>query len=121
MSAFFDTNIVIDMLAGYPPALVEAASHAEVGISRITWIEVLVGAPDAATQQQWESFMAQFEVIEIDEAISREGIALRKQHRVKLPDALIWASARTYGADLVTRNTRDFAQGTLGIRIPYTR
>jgi hypothetical protein len=30
MSAFFDTNIVIDLLAGHPPALNEAASHAEV-------------------------------------------------------------------------------------------
>jgi predicted nucleic acid-binding protein len=121
MSAFFDTNIVIDMLAGHPPALVEAASHAEVGISRITWIEVLIGAPDSATQEQWESFMAQFQVVELDEDVSREGIVLRKQHRVKLPDALIWASARAYGADLVTRNTRDFAPGTPGIRIPYTR
>jgi hypothetical protein len=49
MSALFDSNIVIDLLAGHPPALAEAASHAEAAISRITWIEVLVGAPDEAT------------------------------------------------------------------------
>jgi len=57
MSAFFDTNIVIDLLAGYSPALAESARHSEVGISRITWMQVLIGAPDAATQANWESFL----------------------------------------------------------------
>lgn len=121
MSAFFDTNIVIDLLAGHPPALVEAASHSEVAISRITWMEVLIGAPDDATKAKWESFLNQFEMIEMDEDVCREAIALRQLHRIKLPDAIIWASARAYGADLVTRNTKDFKPGTSGIRVPYTR
>lgn len=120
MSAFFDTNIVIDLLAGNPSALTEAACHAEVAISRITWMEVLIGAPDTVTQANWESFLAQFELVEMDEGVCREAIQLRQQHRLKLPDALIWASARAYGSDLVTRNTRDFAVGTPGIRVPYT-
>ena len=121
MSAFFDSNIVIDLLAGHPEALLEAAQHHEVAISRITWMEVLIGAPDAAAQANWESFLEQFEVIEMDEEICREAIQLRQQYRLKLPDALIWASARAYGADLVTRNTKDFKPGTSGIRIPYMR
>ena len=69
MSAFFHTNIVIDLLAGHPPALAESARHSEVGISRITWMEVLIGAPDAATQTQWESFLRQFQLVEMDEDI----------------------------------------------------
>lgn len=121
MSAFFDSSIVIDMLAGHPPALAEAALHTEVAISRITWMEVLIGAPDAETQASWESFLSQFELVELDEAVCREAIQLRQQHRLKLPDALIWASARVYGADLVSRNTRDFAVGTPGVRVPYAR
>lgn len=121
MSAFFDSNIVIDMLAGQPPALAEAALHAEVAISRITWMEVLVGAPDAATQAVWESFLSQFELVELDEDVCREAIQLRRLHRLKLPDAIIWASARAYGADLVTRNTKDFKAGMPGVRVPYTR
>ncbi len=121
MSAFFDTNIVIDLLAGYPPALAEAALHSEVAISRITWMEVLIGAPNADIQAQWESFLSQFALVELDEDVCREAILLRQQHRVKLPDALIWASARAYGADLVTRNTKDFNAGTPGVSVPYTR
>jgi predicted nucleic acid-binding protein len=121
MRALFDTNVVIDLLAGYPPALTEAALYQDVAISRITWMEVLVGAPDAPTQTIWESFLSQFEMVELDESISRAAIQLRQQYRVKLPDALIWASALQFGANLVTRNTRDFKPGTQGIRIPYQR
>lgn len=120
MSAFFDSNIVIDMLAGHTQALVEAGRYDEVAISRITWMEVLIGAPDAVIQASWESFLSQFEVVELDEEVCREAIRLRQQHRLKLPDALIWASARAYGADLVTRNIKDFKSDTSGIRIPYT-
>ncbi|MFZ4764870.1 MAG: PIN domain-containing protein, partial [Roseimicrobium sp.] len=100
--------------------LAEAALHSEVAISRITWMEVLIGAPDADTQGNWESFLSQFELVELDEDVCRDAIQLRQQHRLKLPDALIWASARAYGADLVTRNTKDFKTGTPGIRVPYT-
>lgn len=121
MSAFFDTNIVIDLLAGHPPALVEAATHQNVGISRITWMEVLVGAPDATTHAAWEAFLGQFDLIELDESVCRDAILLRQQHRLKLPDALIWASAKAYGTDLITRNTKDFKPGTPGVRVPYTR
>lgn len=121
MRAFFDSDIVIDMLAGHPPALAEAALYAEVAISRITWMEVLIGAPDTATQANWESFLAQFEMVELDENVCRDAIQLRQSHRLKLPDALIWACARAYGTDLLTRNTKDFAPGTSGVRVPYTR
>ncbi|HEY1052594.1 MAG TPA: type II toxin-antitoxin system VapC family toxin [Prosthecobacter sp.] len=121
MSALFDTNIVIDLLAGYPPALAEASSHANAAISRITWMEVLIGAPDATVQSQWESFLGQFDMVEMDEAVCRDAIQLRKQHRMKLPDALIWASARAYSADLVTRNTKDFSSSTPGVKVPYVR
>jgi len=121
MKAFFDTNIVIDLLAGHPPALTEAALYTEAAISRITWMEVLIGAPDAGTQAKRESFLDQFVVVEMDESVCREAIQLRQQHRIKLPDALIWGSAVTWGAELITRNTKDVAPGTPGIRIPYTR
>lgn len=121
MTGCFDTNIVIDLLSAFPPALAEARNYTEVVISRITWVEVLVGAPDAPTQQRWESFLARFRLVEMDEAVCREAIGLRKHQRLKLPDALIFASARHHGCPFVTRNTRDFPPGTPGVRVPYTR
>jgi hypothetical protein len=43
MIAVFDTNIVIDALNGVTDADVEYSRYARVLISRITWIEVMVG------------------------------------------------------------------------------
>jgi hypothetical protein len=38
---------------------------------------------------------------------------------MKLPDAIIWASARCNGRLLVTRNTKDFPAGDPVVRYPY--
>ena len=44
MIAAFDTNIVIDALNGLELADTEYSRYERVLISRITWMEVLVGA-----------------------------------------------------------------------------
>jgi predicted nucleic acid-binding protein len=121
MKGLLDTNIIIDLLAGYSPALHEVARYSGVFISRITWMEVLIGSPNAATTALWESFLNQFVLVELDETVCREAISLRQVHRIKLPDAIIWASARLNSVQLVTRNTKDFSVGTPGVRVPYTR
>jgi predicted nucleic acid-binding protein len=38
---------------------------------------------------------------------------------MRLPDAIIWASAKRENALLVTRNIRDFPEHEPGVRIPY--
>ena len=45
MIAVFDTNIIIDALNGVAAADAEYSRYERVLISRITWMEVLVGAP----------------------------------------------------------------------------
>ena len=44
MIAVFDTNIVIDALNGVSEADAEYGRYERVMISRVTWMEVLVGA-----------------------------------------------------------------------------
>lgn len=46
-------------------------------------------------------------------------IMLRRGSRLKLLDALVWASARSESALLVTRNTKDFPEDDPGVRVPY--
>lgn len=46
MDAVFDTNIIIDALNGIDEANVEYGRYEHVFISRITWMEVLVGAQE---------------------------------------------------------------------------
>jgi predicted nucleic acid-binding protein len=38
---------------------------------------------------------------------------------MRLPDAIIWATAQVNDALLVSRNTKDFKEEWGGIRIPY--
>lgn len=65
------------------------------------------------------SFLSGFEVIQLDEAVAVRAVELRRIHRMKLPDAIIWASADIRGAILVTRNSKDFPPDNPGMRIPY--
>lgn len=47
-------------------------------------------------------------------------VQIRRAQRIRLPDAIIWATAQVNNAVLVTRNTKDFPPDQEGIRLPYT-
>lgn len=119
MKAVFDTNIVIDLLNGILEANKEVGRYSQVAISRISWIEVLTGVRDHEDQTQVESLLAYFEMIELDEAVARRSIELRKQYRLKVPDAIVFASAKVRERVLVTRDLDDFPAGDPSIRVPY--
>ena len=114
----FDTNILIDALRGHPEAKAELRRAKRRWISRMTWMEVLAGANDA-TRTLVEAFLQRFAIIEIDEDVARRAALIRNQSRMKLPDAVIWASAQAAGHVLVTRNSKDFPANAPGVRIPY--
>ncbi len=106
VNAVFDTNIVIDALNGVPEADAEYSQYDRVLISRITWMEVLVGAEDDDAQVR-DFLQTHFEVIPLDVAVAEEAVQLRRARHIRLPDAIIWATARTHQAVLVARNTKD--------------
>lgn len=115
----FDTVILIDALRDVAPARVELLRHKRNWISRISWIEVMAGARPEESEIV-EDFLRHFSVVEISEDVGRRAAAIRSQRRsLKLPDAIIWASAQTSGKIIVTRNTRDFPAQMPGIRVPY--
>ena len=119
MMALFDTNILIDYLRGRSEAETELARHRRKAISVVTWMEVLAGARDEAEEDVIEMFLRDFRLIELSRPIAREAVALRRSHRIRLPDAIIWATARHESALLVTRNTKDFPRDEPGVRVPY--
>ena len=65
-------------------------------------------------------FLASFEVIAVTETVAERAVKLRREKRMKLPDAIILASAIEYGLLFVTRNTKDFDSRWPGVRIPYS-
>ena len=116
----YDTVILIDALRDLEPAKKELLRNKRNWISRISWIEVLAGA-DQEEDSAIEEFLGYFSVIELSEDIGRRAAIIRAYHRkIRLPDAIIWASAQTSGRILVTRNTKDFPANMPGIRVPYT-
>jgi len=118
MRAVFDTNIIIDAMNGVPQADTEYSSYERVFISIITWMEVLVGTLE--DEKEIREFLGSyFEIIPLDEEVAETAVLLRRHYRIRLPDALIWATAQVQGASLVTRNTKDFRPEWEGIRIPY--
>jgi hypothetical protein len=46
-------------------------------------------------------------------------VDLRQKHRVKLPDAIVWASAQAHSLLLVSRNTKTFSAHHPSVRVPY--
>ncbi len=125
MSGFaFDANIIIDALAGYPPARTEIERAVSMAsrpwISRMVWIEVLSKGNEAIVQDAL-AFLSRFGLDEIDDEISRRAAALRRERPgLKSPDAIILATAQIRGRILITRNTKDFPARMPGIRVPYT-
>lgn len=118
MKALFDTNILIDYLSGVKEAKSELALYKDRAISIITWIEVEVGT-QAKEQAQVDDFLRSFEVLRLNEEVAVQAVALRKKKSIKLPDAIIWATAQVGHRLLITRNTKDFPASHPGVRIPY--
>jgi predicted nucleic acid-binding protein len=118
VKALFDTNIVIDCLNRYPQGLAELQRYPTRAISIVTWIETMVGA-DATAHARTEAFLLNFAVIQLDNAVARHAVALRRTYRIRLPDAIIWASAQIHGMLLITRNTKDFPADDPSVRAPY--
>jgi predicted nucleic acid-binding protein len=119
MKAVIDTNILIDYLIGSSKAKEELDSFDELHISLITWMEILVGAAEGEEESEIREFLRRFRVQPVDEGIAQRAVDIRRRDKIRLPDAIIWATAQQLGALLVTRNTRDFPAKHPGVRVPY--
>jgi len=119
MIACVDSDVMIDYFDGIDAAGEELSRYDGLVISRITWMEILVGSPGEELRKVREIFLRRFPIVELDERVALEAVSLRQQYRLKLPDAIIWASARLNNALLLTRNARDFPMDDPGIRAPY--
>ena len=119
MKALFDTNILIDYLNGIEAARDELALYDKPMISSSSWLEVLVGAASEEEEIKLRAFLSRFTVLPVNIEVSEKAVELRRQYRMRLPDAIIWASAVCESSLLVSRNTKDFPADHPGVRIPY--
>jgi predicted nucleic acid-binding protein len=106
-----DTNVLIDAQMNRLPQkgldFLSKVINENFIISFITQIEYL-GYKDIAKSS--EEFISLAEVIEIDKFIIQNCIDLRRNYKIKLPDAIIAATALACNFILITNNEKDFTQ-----------
>jgi predicted nucleic acid-binding protein len=99
-----DTNIVLYFLGG---RLVNPLPSGQYFISVITEIE-LFSYPSLTLEEETQiiDFLNKITIIGIDSNIKNLTIAFRKQYKLRLPDAIIAATAKSLNATLFTNDVR---------------
>ena len=116
-SAVFDSNILIDFLNQRPEARSVIGDVRARYVSVVTRSELLVGIRDARSRDAAYSLLAMCLVCYVTVAVAEHAAALRQEHRLKLPDALIAATAVIHRLPLLTR---DYVMGTMpNAIVPY--
>jgi predicted nucleic acid-binding protein len=121
MKYVYDTNIFIYYLADDITVnswfTEEFLNLHEILVSPIIRIELLsfVGL-SKEEQQSIEDLLSQFNTVSLLREIENQTIQIKRQYKIKLPDAIIAATAINQDAFLVTRNVGDF-KGITGLKI----
>jgi len=113
-----DTNVWIDALSGKlsTAAFLKMTVQASwAGYSAITRLE-LFGLPGLKDEEEHKiaELLKPFPEIAVDSQIIDRAIKVRKSRRIKVPDAIIAATALEKKCSLVTRNIEDF-KGIAGL------
>ena len=99
-----DTNIVLYLLGG---RLAEPLKTGVYYLSFVTEMELLsYPSLSSAELDQLTGFLAEINVVDIDLEIKEAAIRLRRKHGLRLPDAIIAATALVLEAELVTNDKK---------------
>lgn len=108
-TALFDSNIIIYISKGEIDFLRVTNNYDDIYISIITYMEVLgFKFNDEIKKQKVIDLLKNFNIIWLNKNIVEEVIVIRQKVKIRLPDAIIAASAKLFEFDLFTRNVNDF-------------
>jgi predicted nucleic acid-binding protein len=114
MKYLFDSNILIyhlrSSLNQRGSDLILEGLAGEGAYSIISKIELLGFKQTPAEEQQARLFLSGLQELELTSDIAEQTIQLRKNHKIKFPDAAIAATALIHQLTLITRNTSDFVR-----------
>jgi predicted nucleic acid-binding protein len=108
-----DSNIIIYLSKGILTAenssIIASIEEYPSNISVITQIEVLGWNPPTLQEaEKLQRLVDNATVYALTDEIVQKTIEIKKAQRLKLPDAVIAATALVHGFQLITRNTGDF-------------
>jgi predicted nucleic acid-binding protein len=81
-------------------------------------MEVMVGARRLNQEQATRRFLARFTHLPVSEAVVEQAVSIRSKYGIKLPDAIIDATAQSENRLLITRNVKDF-KNSPSVIFPY--
>lgn len=104
-----DTNVIIDFSVMRLPLkgteFLLKVIRSGSAISVITEMELL---GFSNVPKEMDEFVETSTIFQLDQRVVRQTVAIRKKQKIKLPDAIIAATALVHGLTLITRNTKDF-------------
>jgi hypothetical protein len=106
-----DSDVLVDHLRGHRRIL---AGNDQLHVSTITRAELFAGR--ATEERRIRRLLAPMTDLPVDVAVAERAGRLRRGTQLRLPDALIAATALEHRLTLVTRNMRDF-EGVKGLRL----
>jgi predicted nucleic acid-binding protein len=105
-----DTNILIYLSKKQLAFHKVASTGDKLYISVITYMEVLgYQFPNNTEKKIVEELCRNLPVIELDKEIVEKVIQIRQKNKIKLPDAIILATAIINNFELITANVNDFS------------
>ncbi len=107
-----DSNAIIDFFnQSLPEPGKKLLFNIKPIISIITFIEIFSNSGmNEMDKIQLQDFTEIATIHDIDRDVALKAIELRLKYKIKLPDALIAATALRYDLILITRNLSDFAK-----------
>lgn len=112
-----DTDVCIDHLAG---GVRLSGRRSRLGYSVITRAELHSGAASAFEVEQIRRLLGAMTEYGVDRQIADEAGRIRREVGIRLPDALIAATALVHGLSVDTRNVADFRR-VPGLRLRRRR
>jgi predicted nucleic acid-binding protein len=125
-AAVVDTTVVVHLFRRYAPALAWYGSLSQsLGITPITWLEVMSGTGSKAHQAASKTLLNQFNLLHLTSADQDWAMGqmerFRLSHRLSINDCLIASVAYRLGLTLYTHNLKDMTPliGKLAVK-PYS-
>lgn len=112
-SYLIDTNVVIDLIGGKLPEsggkwLDNLFVTHECYLSIINKIELLGFSGPSSELDTLRAFVNDITVLPMTDTVADKAIEIRSKKKMKLPDAIVAATAVVHNLAVISRNTKDF-------------
>jgi len=117
-AAYLDTNIIVGFFKGEDAIKAALERFDSLKIPATAYAEFMVGLKQESQRQAVDHVIdALFEIVHSDRQICHEAATLRRTMRLKMPDAMIYATVKARGGVLITRD-KDFDEKAEDVYVP---